>query len=128
MKSASTPSFLFLLISLISIHRTLSFHVGKHQPRSSALSPRPLKMSTFSPSELNANPCTLPGDPSLVLVTNVNLGDKKLDIMKACSKAIQEATGKPEAYIAVSVTDNGTCAKLESFFFSFFVFLCLHTY
>jgi phenylpyruvate tautomerase len=50
----------------------------------------------------------LPGDPSLLLVTNVDLGDKKLGIMKECSKAICEATGKPESYIAVSITDNGS--------------------
>lgn len=50
----------------------------------------------------------LPGDPSLLLVTNVDLGGKKLDIMKQCSKAICEATGKPEAYIGVSITDNAS--------------------
>ena len=31
---------------------------------------------------MSAHPSTLPGDPSLNLVTNVDLGDKKLDIMK----------------------------------------------
>ena len=59
-----------------------------------------------------ASPCPrpseLPGDPSLLLVTNLNLGDKKLDVMKKCSKAISEATGKPEAYIGVSITDNAS--------------------
>lgn len=50
----------------------------------------------------------LPGDPSLILVTNLDLGDKKLDIMKQCSKAISEATGKPEAYIGVAITDNAS--------------------
>lgn len=50
--------------------------------------------------------CRLPGDPSLILTTNVDLGDKKLDIMKACSKAISKHTGKPESYIAVSITDK----------------------
>jgi len=53
----------------------------------------------FSACELNAHPSALPGDPLLILVTNVDLGDKKLDFMKACSKAIEAATGKPEAYI-----------------------------
>ena len=66
-------------------------------------------MSHFTPCELNAHPSSLPGDPSLNLVTNVDLGDKKLDFMKACSKAIEEATGKPEAYIGVSVSDKGEC-------------------
>jgi hypothetical protein len=43
--------------------------------------------------------CLLPGDPSLLLTTNVDLGEKKMDIMKACSKAIVSATGKPESYV-----------------------------
>ena len=54
------------------------------------------------------HPSTLPGDPSLILTTNVDLGGKKMDIMKACSKAISAATGKPESYIAVAVTDNAS--------------------
>ena len=43
--------------------------------------------------------CDLPGDPSLLLTTNVDLGDQKLAIMKACSKAIAKHTGKPESYV-----------------------------
>jgi hypothetical protein len=43
--------------------------------------------------------CDLPGDPSLILTTNVDLGDKKLQIMKSISKAIEQHTGKPESYI-----------------------------
>jgi phenylpyruvate tautomerase len=54
------------------------------------------------------HPSTLPGDPSLILTTNVDLGDKKMEIMKACSKAISAATGKPESYIAVCVNDNAS--------------------
>lgn len=54
------------------------------------------------------HPSDLPGDPSLILTTNVNLGDKKMDIMKACSKAISAATGKPESYIAVCINDNAS--------------------
>jgi len=56
---------------------------------------------TFSPCELNADPSSLPGDPSLVLVTNLDLRgkEKKVEFMKACSKAIEKVTGKPEAYI-----------------------------
>eukprot|EP00980_Cylindrotheca_fusiformis_P022742 scaffold9672_cov112-Cylindrotheca_fusiformis.AAC.5 len=58
---------------------------------------------------LGAHPFnSLPGDPSLHLVTNVDLGDKKLEIMKACSKVVCQATGKPESYIAVSITDNAS--------------------
>jgi len=43
--------------------------------------------------------CSLPGDPSLILTTNVDLGDKKMDIMKSISKAMSAHTGKPESYI-----------------------------
>ncbi|KAG7364826.1 Tautomerase/MIF superfamily protein [Nitzschia inconspicua] len=50
----------------------------------------------------------LPGDPSLLLVTNLDLGDKKMEIMKECSKAISKATGKPESYIGVSITDKAS--------------------
>lgn len=60
------------------------------------------------PMDLSANPCILPGDPSLNLVTNLDLGDKKLDIMKACSKAIASRTGKPESYVGVAITDNAS--------------------
>jgi phenylpyruvate tautomerase len=62
-------------------------------------------------SQMNSCPhpfTELPGDPSLLVVTNVDLGNKKLDIMKQCSKAICEATGKPEAYIGVSITDKAS--------------------
>jgi hypothetical protein len=45
----------------------------------------------------------LPGDPSLLLVTNMDLGTNKLEIMKQCSKAISAATGKPESYIGTSL-------------------------
>lgn len=61
---------------------------------------------SFSPCELNGHPSALPGDPSLILVTNIDLGDDKVEFMKACSKAICKTTGKPEAYVGVSVTDN----------------------
>ncbi|CAE7611819.1 unnamed protein product [Symbiodinium pilosum] len=45
-------------------------------------------------------------DPSLFIQTNVNLGDKKMDFMKAASKAVAESLGKPESYVAVSVQDG----------------------
>jgi hypothetical protein len=70
------------------------------------ISPDAAAGSTANPSGLH--PSELPGDPSLVLVTNLDLGDKKLGVMKKCSKAISEATGKPEAYIGVTITDNAS--------------------
>lgn len=68
-------------------------------------------MSSDKPCEQwppTGHPSDLPGDPSLILTTNVDLGDKKMDIMKACSKAISAATGKPESYIAVCINDNAS--------------------
>ena len=43
--------------------------------------------------------CDLPGDPSLILTTNVDLGDKKGDILKALSNLVASSTGKPESYV-----------------------------
>ena len=47
--------------------------------------------------------CNLPGDPSLILTTNVDLGDAKMDILKKISALIAESTGKPESYVGEMV-------------------------
>eukprot|EP00892_Ulva_mutabilis_P004291 jgi/Ulvmu1/2233/UM013_0080.1 len=56
-------------------------------------------------------PCTtplsqLPGDPSLIVHTNVDLGDKKTGFMTAASAAIAQCLGKPETYVSVCVLDK----------------------
>lgn len=57
----------------------------------------------------NAHPhCDLPGDPSLILTTNVDLGDKKGEILKTLSALVASSTGKPESYVAVCITDNAS--------------------
>lgn len=43
--------------------------------------------------------CDLPGDPSLFLTTNVNLGDNKGAILKELSSIVAKVTKKPEAYV-----------------------------
>lgn len=43
--------------------------------------------------------CDLPGDPSLILTTNVDLGDAKGNILKKLSALVATSTGKPEAYV-----------------------------
>jgi len=43
--------------------------------------------------------CDLPGDPSLILTTNVDLGDDKGDILKQLSALVAKSTGKPESYV-----------------------------
>lgn len=57
---------------------------------------------------LCANPSMLPGDPSIIVTTNVDLGEQKLNIMKRISEAISEATGKPETYVAVCINDKAS--------------------
>jgi phenylpyruvate tautomerase len=42
----------------------------------------------------------------LILQTNVDLGDKKGQILKDLSALVAASLGKPESYVAVSVTDN----------------------
>ena len=48
----------------------------------------------------------LPGDPSLVVHTNVSMGEKKADFMKAASRAVAECLGKPESFVVVAVLDE----------------------
>ena len=59
--------------------------------------------------EMNTPACTdprdLPGDPSLVLTTNVALDDKA-GFVAAASAAVAEALSKPESYVAVCITDQ----------------------
>ncbi|KAL9187539.1 hypothetical protein ACHAXT_001642 [Thalassiosira profunda] len=52
--------------------------------------------------------CDLPGDPSLILTTNVDLGDDKGAILKELSALVAASTGKPESYVAVCITDNAS--------------------
>mmetsp|Transcript_23815 Transcript_23815/g.37235 ORF Transcript_23815/g.37235 Transcript_23815/m.37235 type:complete len:207 (-) Transcript_23815:71-691(-) len=61
------------------------------------------------PKDCGIDPVTgqvVAGDPSLVLNTNVDLGAKKMDFMKAASKAVAAGLGKPESYVAVVVADK----------------------
>ena len=69
---------------LFSIASVLSLLVV---PVSSFLSYSPKNSGVVSSTRMNSQQerhpfCDLPGDPSLIIVTNVDLGDKKLDIMK----------------------------------------------
>lgn len=45
----------------------------------------------------------LPGDPSLIVYTNVDMGDKKNAFMVDASAAVAECLGKPESYVSVCV-------------------------
>eukprot|EP00281_Chroomonas_sp_CCMP1168_P034211 CAMPEP_0206245970 /NCGR_PEP_ID=MMETSP0047_2-20121206/18992_1 /ASSEMBLY_ACC=CAM_ASM_000192 /TAXON_ID=195065 /ORGANISM="Chroomonas mesostigmatica_cf, Strain CCMP1168" /LENGTH=258 /DNA_ID=CAMNT_0053671327 /DNA_START=59 /DNA_END=833 /DNA_ORIENTATION=+ len=46
------------------------------------------------------------GDPSLILTTNVVMGDKKKAFLVAASKAVAAGLGKPESFVSVAVTDG----------------------
>ena len=46
------------------------------------------------------------GDPSIVLHTNVKMGDKKKAFMTAVSKSLASGLSKPESYVAVCVNDD----------------------
>ncbi|KAL7437037.1 hypothetical protein ACHAXM_005427 [Skeletonema potamos] len=62
---------------------------------------------TMSSSPIGRHPhCELPGDPSLILQTNVDLGENKVRIMKDLSALVAKSLGKPESYVAISITDN----------------------
>ena len=62
-------------------------------------------LSSVSAFTMNSIPnarhphCDLPGDPSLILQTNVDLGDKKADVMKELSALVAKSLGKPESYV-----------------------------
>eukprot|EP00966_Prymnesium_polylepis_P293262 6773569-Prymnesium_polylepis.1 len=52
-----------------------------------------------------SNLASLPGDPSLVLNTNVVIAEK-LEFMKAASKIVATTLSKPESFVAVCVNDG----------------------
>ena len=55
--------------------------------------------STSMPDAGRHPHCDLPGDPSLILTTNVDLGDAKKDLLKTLSALVAASTGKPESYV-----------------------------
>jgi phenylpyruvate tautomerase len=50
--------------------------------------------------------CSLPGDPSVIVRTNVTMGEKKMPFMLAASRATAESLSKPESYVAVCAMDK----------------------
>ena len=125
-----------LLVSLQIIPLTQSFTLLPSSSRKMTSKSTSMKSSNednipCSSIHANVHPSMLPGDPSLSLTTNLDLGEKKLEIMKgtckelfrcskvcvdiiissffnlpsnypsACSKAIAARTGKPESYVGM---------------------------
>ena len=67
----------------------------------------PLRVAAAGPSPCDLSDLSkLPGDPSLVIHTNVAMGDKKAEFMKAASKAVADCLAKPEAFVVVAVMDE----------------------
>jgi phenylpyruvate tautomerase PptA (4-oxalocrotonate tautomerase family) len=97
-------SILLLLahLPLTAAFKSTSLLARKHSFRSPSLIQR---MSI--PNEHHPH-CDLPGDPSLILTTNVDLGDKKGEILKTLSALVASSTGKPESYVAVCITDKAS--------------------
>jgi phenylpyruvate tautomerase len=63
-------------------------------------------MSRAGPARASCtDPSDLPGDPSLILHTNVVLKDKA-GFVASASAAIASCLSKPETYVAVCVTDD----------------------
>ena len=85
------------LLVLLLTSQCTSFSIGF---RGAA---RTARAATTSLSVID--PCDAPGDPSLILTTNVALDDKPA-FVKAASAAVAECLSKPETYVAVCVTDS----------------------
>jgi hypothetical protein len=79
--------------------------------------------------------CDLPGDPSLILTTNVNLGDKKLDIMKGKYDAPRQYTPTAHHQRLYIHTRHGAwkqyrlvsslCVSRSLWDFSVYVYACI---
>lgn len=65
-----------------TFHHTISFSLSQPTVNTSKRHLVTRKNMNSQGCDMSGHPSTLPGDPSLNLVTNVDLGDKKLEIMK----------------------------------------------
>ena len=93
-----SPRWLILAIASRSSAFSLGHPLGK-----------PPQSSRSAVMNGAATPCIdprdAPGDPSLILTTNVALEDKA-GFVSACSAAVAAALSKPESYVAICVTDG----------------------
>ena len=64
------------------------------------------RMAALAVSGEQMDVAALPGDPSLVLHTNVAIADKPA-LLKAASEAIAASLSKPESYVARSCSFDG---------------------
>jgi len=88
MHSFSRPFLALLLLAFASaIGGTSAFaFLSSTSSSSSSTSMKSDRNDAATPPcagiDLTAHPSMLPGDPSLVLITNMDLGDKKMEVMK----------------------------------------------
>lgn len=73
-----------LILIILLVSRSSAFVQQQQHSSSTSIT----EMSEEKPDQQqHATPhhpfCDLPGDPSLILTTNVDLGDKKMEIMKS---------------------------------------------
>mmetsp|Transcript_26994 Transcript_26994/g.55663 ORF Transcript_26994/g.55663 Transcript_26994/m.55663 type:complete len:196 (+) Transcript_26994:39-626(+) len=99
------PSALSFQATTLSAQQTAAFL--KMNPDKSALSfgSDPRSDDVVSASSRHPH-CDLPGDPSLILTTNVDLGGDKPEILKKLSALVASSLGKPESYVAISISDK----------------------
>lgn len=83
--------FLLLLLSLVGSSTAFAIH-SQRTTRTTAI------MSSAEPHPF----CQLPGDPSLILTTNLDLGDKKLELMKGTYGIIKGDRYATSAYYPTS--------------------------
>ena len=86
--------------------------VPRRGPMQSPLIVKPARRGCAVVPNAGPSPCDLsdlsklPGDPSLVIHTNVKMGDKKKEFMAAASKAVAQCLQKPENFVVVAVLDE----------------------
>jgi len=98
MRSATAP--ILLIASIIALLAPSSSSFSSQATRQYRLKSLVVVMSATEQQQQPHHPhCDLPGDPSLFLTTNVDLGENKGAIMKELSSLVATVTRKPEAYV-----------------------------
>lgn len=102
MRSAAAPILLIALIIALLAPSSSSFSsqaTRQHRLKSLVVVMSATEQSQQQHHQPRHPHCDLPGDPSLFLTTNVNLGENKGAIMKELSSLVATVTRKPEAYV-----------------------------
>jgi phenylpyruvate tautomerase len=90
-------------------HTPALLHGRSAPTKSLGLRPTALACTKELPNDRGIDPATgqmCAGDPSIILHTNVKMGEKKKAFMTAVSQAVASGLGKPESFVAVCVNDG----------------------